>query len=310
MVEMTPAALVVGGGISGVQASLDLASSGFKVYLVEKAPMIGGKMAQLDKTFPTNDCSMCILAPKLVTAGRHPNIQLITNSELEKVEGEAGNFQVTMLKHPRLVDIEKCTGCGICAQNCPIEVPNEFDVKMGIRKAIYVPFPQAVPLRYTIDKENCLYFQKGTCRICEKFCAANSINFDQKAETISLEVGAIIIATGFDIFDATPMAQYGYGTYDNVLSSLEFEMIVNSTGPTGGKVLLKNGKEPRSVGIIHCIGSRDQNHHPYCSRVCCMYALKFAHLVHDRTKAAIYQFYIDMRAFGKGYEEFYHRAQE
>jgi len=232
MTEKVGATLVVGGGIAGIQASLDLADAGFKVYLLDKSPSIGGTMAQLDKTFPTNDCSMCILAPKLVGAGRHPNIQLITHGDIQEVSGEAGNFQVTILRRARYVNEEKCNGCGVCAQYCPIEVPNEFDEKVGLRKAIHVPFPQAVPLKYSIDEENCI-----KCELCQNVCKAGAVDFNQKPETINLNVGAVILATGFEEFDARLKSGYGYDRYPNVVSSIEFERILSASGPFGGKIV-------------------------------------------------------------------------
>jgi heterodisulfide reductase subunit A len=308
MDEKVGAVLVVGGGVAGIQASLDLADSGFKVYLLDESTSIGGTMAQLDKTFPTNDCSMCILAPKLVTAGRHPNIQLITHSELEEVKGKAGNFQITILKHPRLVNIEKCTGCGLCAQNCPIEVPNEFDQNMSMRKAIYVPFPQAVPLKYVIDIENCI-----KCRLCEKICQAKAVDFDQQPETVKINVGSIILAPGFEEFDCHLKTEYGYGRFLNVVSSIEFERMMNASGPFGGKIVRPfDGKIPRKIAFIQCVGSRDaQLGNNYCSAACCMYAIKEAVIVkeHSSNPLDCTIFYMDMRCYGKEFDAYYERAQ-
>ncbi len=308
MDEKVGAVLVVGGGVAGIQASLDLADSGFKVYLLDESTSIGGTMAQLDKTFPTNDCSMCILAPKLVTAGRHPNIQLITHSELEEVKGKAGNFQITILKHPRLVNIEKCTGCGLCAQNCPIEVPNEFDQNMSMRKAIYVPFPQAVPLKYVIDIEKCI-----KCRLCEKICQAKAVDFDQQPETVKINVGSIILAPGFEEFDCHLKTEYGYGRFLNVVSSIEFERMMNASGPFGGKIVRPfDGKIPRKIAFIQCVGSRDaQLGNNYCSAACCMYAIKEAVIVkeHSSNPLDCTIFYMDMRCYGKEFDAYYERAQ-
>ncbi|MEE9474322.1 MAG: CoB--CoM heterodisulfide reductase iron-sulfur subunit A family protein [Candidatus Hydrothermarchaeaceae archaeon] len=300
--------LVIGGGIAGIQASLDLAEQGFKVYLVEKTPSIGGVMAQLDKTFPTMDCSACILTPKMVDVSRHPNIELLTYSEVKEVEGYIGNFQVKVEVKPRFVKADACTGCGLCVDACPIEVPNEFDLGLGTRKAVYVPFPQAVPLIYTIDDENCV-----GCGMCDNTCDADAIEFDQEAKTVTLNVGTIIVATGFKVFDARRKEEYGYGVYDNVITGLEFERLINASGPTGGKLLRpSDGKEPKSIGFVQCVGSRDKTvGNPYCSRVCCMYAIKHARLYKEKyPDSEIYIFYIDIRAFGKGYEEFYQSAQE
>jgi len=306
-----PSALIIGGGIAGIQTSLDLAEKGFKVYLVEKTPSIGGHMAQLDKTFPTLDCSACILTPKMVDVGRHPNITLLTYSEVKAVEGFIGNFKVTVTKKARYIDEEACTGCGICAQKCPIKVPNEFEVGLGTRKAVYIPFPQAVPTTHTIDKEHCLFLTKGVCKICEKMCPAHAIRFDQKDEDIEIKVGTIIIATGYDLYDAKKKPQYGYGVYKNVITGLEFERLINAAGPTGGKLLRpSDSKPPKSVAFLQCVGSRDANANRYCSRVCCMASLKHAHQIKEKhPDAEVSIFYMDLRCFGKGYEEFYERTQ-
>jgi len=306
-------ALIIGGGIAGIQAALDLANAGFHVYLVEKEPSIGGHMAQLDKTFPTLDCSACILTPKMVDVGRHPNITLLTYCEAQEVEGFIGNFKVKILRKARYVDEKACTGCGVCAQKCPVKVPSEFDLGLGMRKAIYIPFPQSVPITHTIDKENCLYFTRGVCKVCEKFCPAKAIRFDQQDETIELKVGIIINATGYDLFNAKKLPQYGYGKYKNVITGLEFERLVNASGPTGGKIVRpSDGKTPKSVAFIQCIGSRDEHHGvPYCSRICCMASLKHAHQVKEKIPGAeVCVFYIDLRCFGKGYEEFLVRVQD
>ena len=307
-VSINPNTLVVGGGIAGIQAALDIANAGYKVYLVEREPSIGGHMIQLDKTFPTLDCSACILTPKMSDIGSHLNIELLTYSEVERVSGYIGNFKVSIRKKARYVDEEKCNGCGVCQTKCPWKVDSEFDAGLGKRKAIYTPFPQAVPNIPVIDKEHCAYFIKGTCRACEKFCPAGAIDFEQKDKLVEIEVGSIILATGYDVFDPSVISQYGYRRYDNVITGLEFERLSNAAGPTGGQILLKNGQQPQSVAIIHCVGSRDKNYHEYCSRVCCMYALKFAHLIREKTRAEVYQMYIDMRCFGEGYEEFYDRV--
>jgi len=241
----------------------------------------------------------------------HENVELMTYSEVVGVSGYVGNFKVKIKRKPRYVDEDKCTGCGVCQEKCPIKAPNEYDVGMGQRKVIYTPFPQAVPNIPVIDKERCTYFLKGKCRACEKFCEAKAINFEQKERVEEVEVGSIIVTTGFDSFDPSPMKQYGYGRYDNVYTGLQFERMSNASGPTSGKILLKDGSQPKSVAILHCIGSRDKNYHEYCSRVCCMYSLKFSHLIREKIPdAEIYQMYIDLRCFGKGYEEFYNRLQE
>ncbi|MGB8251580.1 MAG: CoB--CoM heterodisulfide reductase iron-sulfur subunit A family protein [Anaerolineaceae bacterium] len=301
--------LVVGGGIAGIQAALEIADGGSHVYLVEREPSIGGHMAQFDKTFPTLDCSACILTPKMVQAGTHPNITLLTWSEVTKVDGYVGNFDVTIKKKARFINTELCTGCGICSEKCPKKVVDDvFEAGMAKRKAVYTPFPQAVPNYPVIDKENCIFFEKGTCKACEKFCPTHAIDFEQKEEDVMIQVGNVILATGFDLFDSRRISQYGYGRLPNVVTSLEFERVCNASGPTGGNVVLSDGTtQPKAVGIVHCVGSRDQNYNGYCSSICCMQSLKFAHLVHERTGAEVYNFYIDMRTPGKGYEEFYQR---
>jgi heterodisulfide reductase subunit A len=241
----------------------------------------------------------------------HENIELMTYSEVVNVSGYVGNFKVKIKKKPRYVDESKCTGCGTCQDKCPMKADNEFDCGLGTRKAIYTPFPQAVPNVPVIDTEHCTYFLKGKCRACEMFCEAKAIDFEQKEKTVEVDVGNIIIASGFDSFDPTVIPQFGYGQYDNVLTGIQFERMSNASGPTDGHLVLKDGSPPRSVAILHCIGSRDENYHKYCSRVCCMYSLKFAHLLKEKVpEATVYQLYIDMRCAGSGYEEFYERLQE
>jgi heterodisulfide reductase subunit A len=241
----------------------------------------------------------------------HENIEMMTYSEVLEVSGYVGNFKVKIKRKPRYVNEDKCTGCGVCRDKCPAKVSNEFDAGMGQRKAIYTPFPQAVPNIPVIDKEHCTFFLKGKCRACEKFCEAKAIDFEQKERIIEVDVGSIIVTTGFDALDPTPMTQFGYGRYPNVYTGVQFERMSNASGPTNGKLVLKDGSTPKGVAILHCIGSRDKNYHEYCSRVCCMYALKFSHIVREKIHDAdIYQMYIDMRCFGKGYEEFYNRLLE
>ena len=314
-VSVIPKALVIGGGISGIQAALEIAEKGFKVYLVERTPSIGGRMAQLDKTFPTLDCSACILTPKMVDVARHPNIELLTYSEVVGVDGYIGNFKVKIKKKPRYVDEEKCVGCGLCAEACRLHarVPNEFDMNMGKRSAIYVPFPQAVPLKYTIDPETCITLKTGRCGdhpLCVEACGdRDAIDFDQKEEIAEVEVGTIVVATGYDLFDPKEKPEYGYENYDNVITGLEFERLVSASGPTEGHIEI-NGKEPKKVVFIQCVGSRDKEGHEYCSRVCCMYTAKQAHMVKDKIPdAELIVYYTDVRAFGKGFEEFYNRVQ-
>jgi len=311
-VPIHPATLVVGGGIAGIQAALEIADAGFKVYLVEREPSIGGHMSQFDKTFPTLDCAACILTPRMVQAGADPDIELLTWSEVVDVKGYVGNFVVTIKKKARYVVTELCTGCGVCEQKCPKKLVDDvYEAGLGYRKAVYTPFPQAVPKYPVIDRPNCTYFQKGTCRVCEKFCPPNAIDFTQTDEYQTVEVGNIILATGYDLFDPRRVTQYGYGRLANVFTSLEFERLTNAAGPTNGSIVMRDGKTvPKTVGIIHCVGSRDRNYNNYCSAICCMQSLKFAHLVKERTGAQVYNFYIDMRTTAKAYDEFYQRVLE
>ncbi len=301
------AVMVVGGGISGMQSALDLADSGYKVYLVEKQPSIGGTMAQLDKTFPTNDCAMCIMAPKLVATGRHHNIDLITNAEIAIVDGQAGNFTVTVKQHAFRVDTKKCTGCGSCAQKCPIETTNEYDENTKMRKAIYVRYPQAVPLVYAIDADKCI-----GCGICAEECKAKAVEYDQKEKVLEVKVGSIILSPGFDEFNPRLKTEYGYGVCKNVVSSIEFERLLSATGPYMGTVLRpSDGDIPEKIAFIQCVGSRDEHcGNEYCSSVCCMYSMKQAVIAKEHggnIKPSI--FFMDMRAFGKEFDEYYNRAQ-
>jgi heterodisulfide reductase subunit A len=299
--------LVVGGGIAGIQAALQCAEAGYKVYLVESKQSIGGHMAMLDKTFPTLDCSACILTPKMVSVGQHPNVELFAYSEVDSVSGYAGNMKIRIRHKATYVDNEKCNGCGLCQERCPSKVPNEFEQGKGQRRAIYTLFPQAVPNKPVIDREACIYFKTGKCRACEKMCKQGAIDFDQEDTFEEVDVGAIILATGHRTFDAARMPQYGYGKYPDVYTALEFERMVNASGFTQGKIQKADGSTPETVAIVHCVGSRDQRHNPYCSEVCCMYSLKLAHLIREHCGARVYDFYIDMRCVGKGYEEFFDR---
>ena len=311
-VKVNPATLVVGGGIAGLQATLELADAGYPVYLVEREPSIGGHMAQFDKTFPTLDCSACILTPKMSEAGQHDKVTMLTYSELEEVTGSVGNFKVKIRKKAKYVNAEKCTGCGVCIEKCPRKVVDDvFEVGMGTRKAIYTPFPQAVPRIPVIDTANCTFFKTGKCQVCSKICPTDAVDYTQKDEIIEIEVGNIVMATGWKLFDCKRVPQYGFGRLANVYSNMEFERLCNAAGPTNGKIVLRDGKtEPKRVAIIHCVGSRDSTTNPYCSNVCCMASLKFGHLVLEKTKAEVYSFYIDMRTPQKEYEEFYQRLLE
>jgi heterodisulfide reductase subunit A2 len=303
--------MVVGGGIAGIHAALTMAEAGKKVYLVEREPTIGGHMAKFDKTFPTLDCSACILTPKMSAVRSHPNITLWTYSEVASVEGFVGNFKVKVRRKPRFVDEEQCVGCLDCIEACVYKVakvPDEFNVGLSMRKPVYVPFPQATPLVAVIDPESCIEFKSHHCKkTCAEACEKDAIHFDQTEEIKEVSVGAIVLATGFKTFEAKRLPRYGYGKYKNVYTSLEIERMVNAAGPTGGEVHLADGTKPRAVGIVHCVGSRDTHTNRYCSKVCCMYSLKLAHLLKERTGAEVYNFYIDMRTPGKGYEEFYDR---
>jgi len=306
-------ALVVGGGIAGIQAALNIANSGYEVVLVEKEPSIGGRMAQFSETFPTLDCAQCILTPKMVDVASNENIKLLTYSEVVDVSGSVGNFKVKIKKKAKSVDYEKCTGCGICVEKCPVKVPNEFDRGMSERKAIYTQFPQAVPNKPVIDRENCTYFQKGKCRLCERVCPFGAIDFEQEDEVIEEEVGAIVLATGYELYDVSNMGEYGGGELEDVIDGLTFERLLSSSGPTSGEVRRpSDGKVPKTVVFVKCVGSRDPEHHfPYCSKVCCMYTTKHAMLYKHRVPdGKAYIFYMDVRTAGKGYEEFYQRAQE
>jgi len=306
---ITKKVMVIGGGISGINAALDLADMGFRVYVVEKTETIGGYMALLDKTFPTLDCSICIEGPKMVDVGRHPNIEIISFADVLKVDGHVGNFKVKIRKNPRYVIAKNCTGCGECKDACPIEYPNYADMYLGVRKAISVPYDQAVPLIYTINRDYCI-----ECFKCVDACGAReAINFDQKPEEIEINVGAIILSIGYDMYNPADLEWTGYTKFDNVFTALEFERLILAAGPTNGKVVrASDGQKPHSIAFIQCVGSRDINRYEYCSSFCCMYTLKHAVMLKEKYKDAIevYVFYNDMRSNFKGYEEFYNRAQK
>jgi len=313
-VPVTRKALVIGGGIAGIQAALDIANAGREVVLVEREASLGGHMSQLSETFPTLDCSQCIMTPRMVEAAQHPKIKVLTYAEVESVDGYIGNFKVKVRMKSRFVDMHTCTGCGDCIIKCPIKkIPSEFDCAVGKRTAIYTPFAQAVPNTPVIDKANCTYFKNGKCKICVKTCELNAINFDMQDEILDLEFGAIVVATGFQVQDNSVYGEYGYGKYKDVINGLQFERFASASGPTAGKILRpSDGKEPETVVFIQCAGSRDAAKGVrYCSKICCMYTAKhamlYAHKVHTG-KAHI--FYMDIRAAGKGYDEFTRRGIE
>lgn len=302
--------MVIGGGVAGIQASLDLADSGYYVYLVEKSPSIGGGMAQLDKTFPTNDCSMCILSPKLVECGRHLNIKILTLAEVKEIIGEEGNFKIKIIQNPRYVDMERCIACGTCAENCPRKVKDEFNMGIGMRKAAYIPYPQAVPLKYVIDPVKCIWIKKpGRCGACQIHCPADAVDFDQKKKELTLQVGSIILAPGFD---CAPPEIYQYYNFSNVITGMEFERILSASGPYQGHLLRPSDqKEPKNIAWLQCVGSRDTKN-PYCSAVCCMYAVKEAIIAKEHSKGPLDTaiFFMDMRTYGKDFERYYMRAAD
>ena len=324
------ATLIIGGGIAGIQAALEIANAGKQVYLVEQSGTIGGHMAMFDKTFPTLDCAACILTPKMVSVDQHEMIRLMTKSNVIAVSGKPGSYRVKIKQKARFVDVKSCVACNQCAEVCPVKVKSEFDAGISLRKAIYIPFPQAIPNAYLVDEESCSYIQSGgeKCGVCVKKCPKECINLNEKDKITDIEVGNIIIATGYEFLDVSKIEQYGYGVYPNVLTSIEFERLTNASGTTGGRIVTKSkiinkktkkeewifspeGMPPKSVAIIHCVGSRNKKYNPYCSRVCCMYSLKFAHLIKEKVpNVTVYEFYIDMRAFGKGYEEFAERIKQ
>ena len=315
--KVIPEALVIGGGIAGIQTSLDLANDGFKVHLVEREPSIGGHMAQLDKTFPTLDCSSCILTPKMMEVANHKNIELLSYSEVAGIEGSIGNYTVKIRKKPRYIDVDKCTGCGDCATACRLKdrIVSEFNQGMGKRGAAYMPFPQAVPLKYVIDDKKCLFLTKGKCGdepLCKKACAPGAINFDQKEEIVERKVGTIVVATGYDVMDPTAVYEYGYDVSPDVITTLELERLISSSGPTKGEILRpSNQQKPKSVTFILCVGSRDETQCTWCCRIGCMTALKQVYLLREKLgeDVEINLCYNDLRSFGKGYEEFYRKVR-
>ncbi|MBE5817256.1 MAG: CoB--CoM heterodisulfide reductase iron-sulfur subunit A family protein [Clostridiales bacterium] len=314
---VTKRALVIGGGIAGIQTALDIADAGFKVDIVEKKATIGGKMAQLDKTFPTLDCAACILTPKMVDVAQHDNVRIFSYSDVEEVKGFVGNFTVKIRKRARYVDEEKCTGCGACVEKCPQrKVPNEFNLGMDNRKAIYIPFAQAVPKVATIDPNYCTMLKTGKCGVCSKFCEVGAIDYKQKDQIIEEKYGAIVVATGFNPISMDKFDEYAYSQSKDVITSLEFERLTNAAGPTAGKLLRpSDGKHPEKIVFVQCVGSRCAAHaekgKEYCSKICCMYTAKHAMLIRDKyPDTEVYVFYIDVRTPGKNFDEFQRRAVE
>jgi heterodisulfide reductase subunit A len=312
--DIVGAVMVVGGGIAGIQAALDLADSGFLVYLVEKSSAIGGKMGQLDKTFPTNDCSMCMLAPKMNECDRHPNIQILASTELEGLEGEPGHFSATLIQRPRYVNPDKCTACATCIAYCPVVIKDQYNEGLSTTKALHIDYPQAIPAAFHVDPSVCLFLTNRECKQCERVCRAQAINFDQREVKLELEVGAVILAPGFEPFNPKIKGTYGYGRFPNVVTSMEFERILSATGPFQGHVRKpSDGREPKKIAWIQCVGSRDPSvGRGYCSSVCCTYAIKEAMLAKEHTPYELDTviFYIDIRTHGKDFEKFYNRAKE
>ncbi len=324
------ATLIIGGGIAGIQSALEIANAGKQVFLVEQTGTIGGHMAMFDKTFPTLDCAACILTPKMVSVGQHEMIRLLIRSKVVAISGKPGSYRVKIRQSARYVDVKSCIACNQCSEVCPVEVKSEFDAGISLRKAIYIPFLQAVPNAYLVDENSCTYIlsEGKKCGVCVKKCPKECINLNETDHIIDIEVGNIILATGYDLLDVSKIEQYAYGVFPNVLTSLEFERLTNASGITGGRIVTKTkrfnkktekdewifspeGVPPESVALIHCVGSRNKKYNPYCSRVCCMYSLKFAHLIKEKVpNVNVYEFYIDMRAFGKGYEEFAERIKQ
>ncbi|MFC1461284.1 FAD-dependent oxidoreductase [Verrucomicrobiota bacterium] len=305
--------MVIGGGIAGIQAALDLGDMGVETYLVERGPSVGGRMAQLDKTFPTNDCAMCILSPKLVEVGSHPYITIISNAEVLSLDGSAANFNAKVLKHPRYVNEDNCTGCGICMSKCPTKVPDPYNKGLSLTKCIRIPFPQAVPALPILDRDTCRYFKTGKCRVCEKVCQSNAIDFEQKDEILELEIGSVILATGTQEFDARLKGEYGYKIFPNVVTSIEYERMLSASGPTEGHIVRPSDKnEPKKIAILQCVGSRDiQAGNEHCSAICCMQAAKDAVITQEHLPGAQSTiFYMDVRAYGKGFDKFVDRARD
>lgn len=297
--------LIIGGGVAGITAALELGYLGHQVYIVEKKPSIGGNMAKLTKVFPTLDCAQCILTPRMAEVGRNPNVHLLTYSEVQEIGGRPGNYEVKVDMKPRGVDTEKCRSCGVCTKICPVTVPDEFNEGRSERKAAYIEFPQAVPSSYVVDFDSCT-----KCLKCEQVCPSKAINLQDEGKTVELKVGAVIVATGYDLYDPHMLKTYGYGLYKDVITMMDLERLVSASGPTGGAVKKADGSDVKKMAIVLCAGSRDKNHIPYCSRICCMYSLKQAFVLKKMLGIDVHVYYIDIRATGKGYEELYWRDEE
>jgi heterodisulfide reductase subunit A len=301
---VNPITLIVGGGIAGIQTALEIARSEHKVYIIEKEPSIGGHMAQLNVTFPRLESAVDMLSARMKMVEESEYIELLTYCEVTEVSGYIGNFEVTVKKKARSVDPAKCDGCRACIEKCPVETDNEFDMGLSKRKAIYMQFPEAVPNIPVIDREHCTRYTGGECSLCKEACPKDAIDYEAKDETMVIECGNIIVATGYDVFNPAEMTRYGYKKYDNVITSMEFERLASPTGPTGGNIVLKDGSAPKSVAIVHCVGSRDRNYHEYCSRICCTYGLKDANLIREKTGAEVYQMYMTCAASARGTRNF------
>jgi len=304
--------MIIGGGVAGIQAALDLADRGIHVYMVEKEPSIGGRMALLDKTMSTNDCSICILAPKMNDCFSHPNIDVLEYSEVTDVTGKAGDFTVTVKRKAKYVDATKCTGCGDCMAKCPTEILNEYNSNLNKRKAIYLPFPQAVPRKATIDEKYCLKLTKNRCGLCQKICKAEAIDYTQKDKNLELNVAAIIVAIGLSVYDPSTLHEYGYGKFENVHTWMEYERLINAAGPTHGHLkCAPDGRRPKKIAFVQCVGSRDVKHCAWCSSVCCVVSIKSAMLANEHyNDLESYIFYSDLRIFSKRWYEYSKRGEK
>ncbi len=310
---VTQSALVIGGGVAGMNCAIAIANAGYEVFLIERSSTLGGHMVQLDRTFPTMDCAACIVTPLMSDVFNHPRIHVFTLSEIDSLEGFKGNFRARIRRKPRYVRIERCDGCLKCAEACVLKdkIPDSFNLGLNRRSAVYIPFAQAQPAAAVVDPQNCLILAKGKCSSpCLEACDRRAIDFDMTEEVIDIEIGAVIVSTGFTIFDASEIPRYGFGRYPEVVNALQFERMLSASGPTDGRVLLPDGKEPRSIAFIHCVGSRDERTHEYCSRACCMFLMKQAVSARQLLDAMVYEFYLDINAFGKGHQNLYKRARQ